>query len=402
MSRENSPCIVGDYWLDRRRGTKTSEIWQIAHYDANARSIRYRSTHRKHVDEAKAVIHAYVEALRSRQPQRAEDATLVAQLVLYWSEKAKRLRSAPTIAGSIRAFIGFLLQDEAGPGVTVAALNPNMFERFRVWRMGPHEFTVPWDGDEVHLSSPGVTGESVSTNLDYIRAALGHAASHGRIPYAPKIPAIAHEHRSPPRDLVLTTKQLGAIMAFTAEDKPMFRFLALILGTAVRPEAALKMNPAKQFDETTMLIDLHPPGNRRTKKHNPVVPVIPQLATVLKEWGTDEPVKSRKTAWRTLRRALDLPPAAEPKTIRHTIATRLRGMGVPAAEVSGLLGHQAFKGVTNVYAKYDPAYLKKAKAALSKIWNEVMAEATRWSAVHLRSKVGNNRLTVVAKKRVKS
>ena len=170
-----------------------------------------------------------------------------------------------------------------------------------------------------------------------------------------------------------------------------------MLATGVRPVAALKMDAAGQYDPERRLLDLHPIGGPRTRKRNPVVPVIDELHPILLDWAKDGAVVvgSRKTAWRTLRRTLGLPPAAEAKTIRNTVATLMRGMGVPPTEISGLLGHEAMKGSTAVYAKYDPTYLAQAKAALSTIFRDVIAEADRWGAVHLLSRTGNGRVVVL-------
>lgn len=44
---------------------------------------------------------------------------------------------------------------------------------------------------------------------------------------------------------------------------------------------------------------------------------------------------------------------------RRTVSTELRERGAPGWEVSGLVGHH--KGTTEIYAKFDPAYLGKAR-----------------------------------------
>ena len=86
-----------------------------------------------------------------------------------------------------------------------------------------------------------------------------------------------------------------------------------------------------------------------------------------------------------------------PKTIRHTIATELRRRGVPAEQISGLLGHVAMNRTTEVYAKYDPAYLGKAKAVLTTIFEEVLRCSESWAADHRRTKTGNGKSIVVAR-----
>jgi len=397
MGRETSPYIVGDFWLDKRRDGRSPDVWQIASYDAATRSICYRSTRRKSLDDAKAAIHAHVEASRAKGAQAAEQAKVIPLLFLYWDEHGKHVVSPDQIANSIRRFIGFLMQDPAGLNAAVADLTPQVYERFRRWCMGEHSYDVPWAGKDYRHKSTGVKGESVSRYLDDIRAALGHHANEGRLPYKPIVPPLKAALRSPPRDRVLTMQELGAIVGFTRDDIDSHRWILLILSTAVRPEAGLAFDPTRQWDAPLQLIDLHPPEWLRTKKHNPVVPAIGPMIPVLEGWRAANPprVASRKTAWRTMRDALKLGREAQPKTIRHTVATRLRTMRVPAEEIETLLGHRVLKKTTAVYAKYDPDYLARAREALAILFTDVMAEADLWSAGHLRAKIGNQPVMVL-------
>ncbi len=397
MGRESSPYIVGDWWLDKRRDGKSPEIWQIASYDPETRSICYRSTRKRSLDDAKAVIHAFVEQARAKAPQSAEGAKVVPLLLLYWDEHGKGVVSPGQIASSIRCFIGFLMQDEAGLDLTVADVNPQLFVRFRRWRTGPHSYDVPWGGKDFRHASKGVKGESVQRNLDDIRAALTHHADNGRLPYAPKVPAVPSEHRSPPRERVLSIEELGAMVGFAREDPATWRFILLMLTTAARPEAASLFNPRAQWDQANGLIDLHPADWKRTKKVNPIVPAIEQMEPILRAWvGSNAPsVKSKKTAWRTLRRALGLGPEVVAKTIRHSVATILRTRRVPGEEIETLLGHRTLRKTTAIYAKYDPDYLANARLALATLFDEVMASAALWDAGHLRAKMGNREVCVL-------
>lgn len=405
MSRETSPYVVGDYWLDKRRDGKSPDIWQIATYAEKSRSVVYRSTKRRSLGDAKARIHAYVAEQLAKQPQQVEDAEVLPQIMLYWQEHGRDASRPDVIAGSIRSFIGFLAQDEATPHATVAQMTPALFTRFRKWRMGAHSYSVPWKGKEYPVTSPGIRGESVQRALDDIRAALNHAASNGRIPYAPKVPSVPTTMRSPARDVRVTLDDLGAMVGFAAPmiDKEtgadlnlgFRRWLLLMIATACRPEAGLAFQPSQASGE---LIDLNPKDRPRTKKRNPVIPLIEPFKAVLADWRASPTplVRSRRTAWRTMRRALDLPAAVIPKTIRHTIATELRSMGVPGEQISGLLGHVAMSRITEVYAKYDPAYLAETKKALTIIFEEVMRRSETWAADHRRTKEGNGPVKVIA------
>lgn len=399
MGRETSPYIVGDFWLDKRRDGRSPEVWQIASYDPETRSIGYRSTRKRSLEDAKGAIHAHVERMRAKAPQAPTDAKVIPLLLLYWDEHGKNVVSPAQIASSIRCFIGFLMQDEAGLDLTVSDINPRLFVRFREWRMAPHSYDVPWAGKDFRHSSRGVKGESVQRNLDDIRAALTHQADNGRLPYAPKVPAVPDEHRSPPRERVLSIAELGAIAAFARDDTDTYRFILLMLATAARPEAAALFDPKKQWNETLKLVDLHPPAWKRTKKVNPILPAIEPMEAILRAWASANApgAKSRKTAWRTLRRALGLGPEVVAKTIRHSVATVLRTRRVPGEEIETLLGHRVLKSTSAVYAKYDPDYLVNVKAALTTLFEEVMAAAAEWDAGHLRAKVGNGLTKVLVR-----
>src|SRR3546814_14275020 len=74
---------------------------------------------------------------------------------------------------------------------------------------------------------------------------------------------------------------------------------------------------------------MHPKDWPLTKKRNPTIPAIGPLLPILKDWKKDphKIVRSRRTAWRKMREALELPDNIVPKTIRHTVATQLRTRG---------------------------------------------------------------------------
>jgi integrase len=384
MPREDSPFVYGEYWLDKRRDGKAASVWQIAWYEPGTRQVRYRSTKRTGLDDAKSVIRAHEEEIRAKGPQKPDDAKVLPLLMNYWEEHAREADSAAQIASSIRQFIGFLMQDEATPDVAVGQLNGMVFERFRKWRMKPHSYDVPWAGKDYRHSSPGVVGESVQRNLDDIRAALNHNTG-ARLPWVPKVPAIADKFRSPPRDLVFTREQMGAIIGYSAYcDIGALRFILLMMGTLCRPEAALAMDPRQQYRRDVGVIDLHPPAWPRTKKHNAEIPVIPELRPWIDAWAANphKPVLSRKVWWRMLRKNLGLPARAEPKTIRHTLATRMRTMRIPFNEIETALGHLVMKRTSRVYAKYDPDYLLNVSKALSTIWADYCGAAHEWLAVH--------------------
>jgi integrase len=322
--------------------------------------------------------------------------------MLYWDEHGKKAINAAQIASSLRQFIAFLRQDKATIGVTVQALTPDVFRRFTRWRLEPHSYEIAWLGKNYAHSSDGVSGETISRNLDDVRSALNHHVGEGRLNFAPKVPGVPSDMRSPARDVQLTYEQLGAIVGYAWEDREALRWIVGMLATAARPDAVLRWDVRRQWT-TPSLFNTHPHGAPLTKKRNAVVPVIPPFRRWLKEMRDDphQIVKSRKTWWRTMREALDLPEEIVPKTIRHTIATNLRAGGVPQLDVEGLLGHLMSNRVTAVYAKYDPTRLAAAKQGLEEIWRRGWQEARKWRADHLRTTNAKGKVIIVAREREK-
>ncbi len=386
MRRARHIYQVGDYWLDRRA---ESPFWQIRWYDAGARTTRNRTTSETDLEAAKAALHAFVEAERAQGRQDPMEAAVVPLLLLYWRERGSKAHSRGQIASSLRQFIAFLQQDRrTGDLATVAKLTGDVFTRFREWRKGPRCYSIPWGDKVMAWDSAGVSGEAIQRNLDDVRSALNWQVKQGRLPYAPKVPAVPSEERSPPRDTVLTIEQLGAMLGYAASDPPLLFFIIDQIATAARPDAVLKWRVADQL-RANGLFDTHPKGAARTKKRNPVIPV----AAFWQDWLDDRtrrgmsdgrPIASMKRRWRTMRAALGLPAEIVPKTIRHTMATELRRRKVPRDDISGLLGHQFDNATSGRYAHYDPTYLAEARAAIDAVWIEALHEARNWLANHQR------------------
>lgn len=399
MSRDTSPYIVGDFWLDKRRDGRSPEVWQIA--TRSERSVVYRSTHCRGLDEAKAALDAFVAEQKAQQKQQASEAEVIPMLMAYWKEHGTKLINSDQTGRSIRTFIGFLMQDRVGVRAVVTDLTPATFERFREWRMGPHSMSVPWAGEVIeYASEKGVSGATVQRNINDIRAAVHHAEANMRIPAAPRIKDLDQKYASKLRDRVLTLEEMGMIAWYASHNIDLFRFAALQLGTAVRPQAAMQFDPATQFLADKGLIDLQPEASPQTKKRNAILPAIRPLRAVLRRWareGGGQQVASRKTAWRIMRRTLGLSDDIFPKTIRHTVATMLYAdPTVPEREIVELLGHEGkLARTTRIYAKYDPARLSNVTRALTTIWTDVHRAAKAFGAVHLLSTEGQGGKNVV-------
>lgn len=390
---------VGDYWLAKRPDGR-SPYWQIRWYDERAKATRSISTGCERLEPAKDAIHAFVQDQRSKGPQEPDEALVVAVLKRFYDERGPKVRNRVAFASSFRIFTGFLMQDKVSAGAVVADLKPDVWERFMDWRSGPHSYTAPWAGKTLSHQSEGVSGEAIQRTLSDIRAALNYAVARGRLPFAPFVPNVATQLRSPPRDVVLTCEQLGSIVGYALNDLGALRWILGMMATGCRPDAALAWDVAAQYKRRDKrLFDTHPPDWPRTKKRNAVVPVIEQFHPWLEAWADcpHKPVKSRKRWWRNMRKSLGLGPEIVPKVIRHTVATELRAMGVPQSDVEGLLGHQMSNRTTAVYAKYDPARLSSAKQGLSLIWERSWAEAFDWLSKHFRYTEPGGKIIIVAR-----
>lgn len=404
MPRENSKYVRDPYWIDKRRDGKAPDIWQIARSERG--TVIYRSTRKRELADAIPVMDAYIEEQISKQKgQSPADALAAAHIVNYWKEKGRKLVNKDQTERSLRTFLAFLMRDEAGVEAVITDLTPTLFERFREWRMGPHAFSMEWfDETFDYTSAKGVSGATVQRNINDVRAAVNFAVANARIPMAPKINDLADEYQSEPRDRVLTWAELGKIAWYAKHNAALFRFVALQLGTAVRPQAALKFDPATQF-VNGRLIDLQPGQSKRTKKRNAIIPAIRPLRAVLRAWaraGAD-PVASRKTAWRNMRRALNLSGDVHPKTIRHTVATLLYAdPTVPEREIVEMLAHEGkLARTTRIYAKYDPERLVNVTRALTTIWQRVSKEARQFGSDHILTTIKQGGQIVVVEKGVK-
>lgn len=386
MSRERSPYVRDPYWLDKRRDGIAPAIWQIARSERG--TVVYRSTRKRELDDAKAALDAHVEQQKSLGRQELSEALVAVILTNYWRERGRKLVNNDQTSRSLRTFLAFLLQDAAGARAVVTDLTPALFERFREWRMGPHGFDLPWFGEDFDYSSAGVSGATVQRNINDVRAAVNHAEANLRIPLAPKIRDVAQEHRSAHKERVLTDDELARIVWYASHSPELFRFVVLQGMTSVRPMAALQFDPAKQYDDRAGLIDLQPSTSPQTKKRNAIIPAVRPIRPVLRAWAAEgaKPVGSRKTAWRVMRRVLNLSADVQPKTIRYTIATWLyETEWVPERQISEMLGHVDDTGLartSRIYAKYRPDRMGKVTKALEGIWLQISRKARTYGSDH--------------------
>ena len=349
---QERPGQIGDFWLSQRAG---SEQWCRTWFDAATRQTKRTSLGTGDFQAAKLSLWEWF-AKHGRMPQQqAQEASLDMILVRYYQQHASLIASAPVA----RIALGYW-SDFFG-ACTVSEVTPARQREFIGW-----------------LRTGGKAPRSdgyIKRVLTVGKSALNRAYREGEIA---SVPFILPGQDGPPRDRVLSLADSAAL--WMATEHPHERMmLALLYGTLGRPEAALGV--CREFyDAERRLLDLNPPGRRQTKKRRPTVPVGDFLRPWLENAAPGplvtwrgKPIASFKTAWRKLRARACLPADVVPKTIRHTMATELRAADVPEAEIQGMLGHRAFSGKTEVYAKYRPDYLGHATRAVDAYMARVRA-----------------------------
>lgn len=334
---------IGNVWLSKRPG---SAQWCRTWYDGDTRQTRRASLGTDDLQAAKVRLWEWFAGHGDVQKQRPEDTALELVLVRYFQQQAKEQASAEMARIALAYWSDFF------SGATVAEVTPARQREFIEWLYARR--------------NPPFSDGYVKRILTVGKAALSRAHHEGELL---AVPYVLPGQESPARKLVLTREQTQAL--WHAAELPHERmYLALAYGTLGRPQAILALR--RSFaDFGRRLLDQNPPGRQQTRKYRPTVPICDFLLPWLEEapegplvqWR-GRPIASFKTAWRALRARAELPVAAVPKTIRHTMATVLRSAGVPEAELQGMLGHKAYSGRTEDYAKYAPDYLGKAAAAV--------------------------------------
>lgn len=347
---QERPGQIGDYWLSQRPGSRQ---WCRTWYDATTRQTRRASLGTDDFQEGKLRLFAWFAEFGKLGKQKPQDVPLAQVFVRYWRQYAKDLKSAEQIKISLRYWTEWWGES------MVAEVTKAKQRDFVKWLYA--------DGRRSH--------GYVKRILTDGKSALSWAWKEGEIESAP---FIIPGKDSDARDRVLTLAESAAL--WVATEHPHERMmLALLYGTLARPEAALDLR--REFvDFDRWLLAQNPPGRPQTKKCRPTVPV----AGCLRQWLQDapagplvawrgKPIASFKTAFRGLRERAGLGKDVVPKTIRHTMATELRAAAVPEAEIQGFLGHKAYGGKTEVYAKYRPDYLGSAAAAIDGYMGRVRA-----------------------------
>ncbi len=351
MSRRRDEYRNGEFWLGK---IKASEFWYVCWYDEAARQTRRSSLGTREYREAQDRLDAFAAEHRRFRKEPARTVTVAEILAQYAKGHVPKTADPKTEFYHLDAVvqrIGDLTLDE--------------------FRVAAQENLVDQMLDE------GWAQGTAKRRFNTVRAAINWAHRREMIEWKPPFIKVAD---GPPRDRPMTITELRALWSVEMPDH-LRTFMALSMATMGRKGTVLGLQRF-QVDHERRLINLHPPGARLTKKRNPVVPMVPFVEPYLAGSASGylvayrgKPVADIKKSFQkaVTRAGLN---DVRPHDMRATMATLLRGMGVPEMDIEGGLGHSAHTTTKAHYAKYRPEYMGVWADAVDRICKEVTGPLT--------------------------
>lgn len=350
------------YYLKARGG-----IWYVHRYDPATGRVQRASTGTRDRGIAdKALARACLEG---DQPQRdPRDLTVEGVVVRYYLTHGQTRFSPDAIKQTIRHVT------EQWPMLPVADLTIARQEAF-----------------VAELRADGLALATVRRYLGVVRSALQRAYDRQELTRAPAILKLEVPKGDGARPF--TAAELTSLCA-AAQHEHERRLLAILIGTACRPAAALALT-WDRIDFDAGIVHLAEPGRRETTKRRPTVPLPAVLLRWLADrrgvgpviqWHSRRLVRHRMTFERLAKRA-----GIEGSAygIRKSVATWLRREDVPEWDVLGMLGHRAGGPVTERYAHYRPEYMRASADAIERLLRRIDPPwlASYWPAPETDSKL---------------
>jgi integrase len=213
-----------------------------------------------------------------------------------------------------------------------------------------------------------VSGGTVRTELQALRAALNWGVESKKIAEAPKVWLPS---RPAPRDRWLTRDEAERLLA-ACRAPHVKLFVMIALRTGARKSAILGLEWSRVNLEHR-LIDFVT-GHRVTRKRRARVPINDTLyAALVEAHGARETeyvieyagdrIASIKHAFKD---ACDRAGLLDvmPHTLRHTAATWMAQAGVSLWEIAGFLGHTDMAMIADTYGHWHPDHMQEAAKAL--------------------------------------
>ncbi len=357
MPKYNSdkPFQIGEFWLSKR---PKSEAWYRTWFDSEARQTRRISLGTSDFDEAKQALTDWFVLYHTKTEEAPEEATLAELFARYFEQYGSKLRSHDNVQRYLRYWLDF-----HKTATVKEACTPTRQQAYREYL-----------ANDMNLSK-----NSIRQILTVGKAALNWAWKRGELASVPYI-ELVKVPTPPPKGRPLEVEELAEIIENA--EYHLKAFIVMMISGTSRNSAILDLR-FEQIDFRNDLIDLNPKGREQTLKFRPQVK-IPQTVKpwLLKQQELSQtghviefngaPVKSIRTAWRTVRKSTKLDAAVQPYGLRHTMARWLRKSSVPAWEVAAQLGHKSPDvSTTEIYAPFDPSYLFKSTAAIDAFLSEV-------------------------------
>jgi len=341
---------VGDNWLSQK---SNSSAWNRTWFDPETKQTRRASLRTNDFEEAKIKLNEWFILNHTKTaPEPTKSVTLASIFARFYEEHGQHLKSFDDNRRALQYWLDF--HKEA----TVShALTPHRQSQFQSFLL-----------NEKKLSA-GSTRRILAVG----KSALNWSWKRGEIENLPYI-ALVKCPRPEPKGRPLELAEVVQLFR-NAKDQHLKVFMAFMLGTSARTSAILDLQ-LNQIDLQAGLIELNPSGRSQTKKYRPVVKLPLQLRKYVQEMSKADIGKnvvcyrgmsaaSIRSCWRSTRKRANLSGNVQTYSFRHTMARWLRSQSVPAWEVAAQLGHKAPEySTTEIYAPFDPAYLKGSCEAI--------------------------------------
>jgi integrase len=175
---------------------------------------------------------------------------------------------------------------------------------------------------------------------------------------------------------VLTVEQLASLWSAAEGSFHGSMYLVLALGTAARPAAILDLT-RDRVREDLSTVQLLPHGREQNHKRRPTVP----LTEPVRVWARlvpeghlvqldGHPIQSIRSTFARMRVRAGLPAGVSPYSLRRSVATQLKRLGVPVDDIAALLGHSSGNPTTELYAEVGD-FLPRAREGIEGLLNEI-------------------------------
>jgi integrase len=217
----------------------------------------------------------------------------------------------------------------------------------------------------------GIKDGTIATELGHLRMVLRWAEKRRLIERASPI-----ERPTPPKrkEFHLTREQCRQLID-NASMPHLRLYIILALGTGARNAALLELTWSR-CDLERGIIDLRNPELNRPHKGRAIVPMNRTVRAALVEaqagalsdhvieWG-GKPVRTGvEDALKRSAKLAGIAGSVSPHVLRHSAAVHMAEGEITMDEIAQYLGHENVEITRRVYARFSPAYLRKAAAEL--------------------------------------